>query len=213
MTVTVLDSTFTNNWTYGSSGGGIMNYAMLSVVNSTFTGNSTTGLTGIRGNILGGLGGAIENYYGTVVSINNTFYANSATNGGGAVDNSGTLTLANSIVGGSARAVNCSLSASAPIIDGGYNIEDADTCGFNTALHSLISTTPSLGPLQVNPPGYPIPTLALLPGSPAINAGNDSVCPSTDERGVSRPFGAHCDIGAFEATFTVRWLRLIAVQR
>jgi hypothetical protein len=43
--------------------------------------------------------------------------------------------------------------------------------------------------------------LALLPGSPAIDAGDDLTCPPADQRGVRRPQGAHCDIGAFEQTF------------
>jgi len=42
--------------------------------------------------------------------------------------------------------------------------------------------------------------LALLAGSPAIDAGNPSNCPGTDQRGVARPFGAGCDIGAFESS-------------
>jgi len=41
--------------------------------------------------------------------------------------------------------------------------------------------------------------MALLPGSPAINAGNNANCPSKDQRGVNRPQGSHCDIGAYEA--------------
>jgi len=40
--------------------------------------------------------------------------------------------------------------------------------------------------------------LALLSGSPAIDAGYDPICPGTDLLGVSRPQGAHCDLGAFE---------------
>jgi hypothetical protein len=38
----------------------------------------------------------------------------------------------------------------------------------------------------------------LLPGSPAIDAGANSGCPATDQRGVARPYGLRCDIGAFE---------------
>jgi hypothetical protein len=41
-------------------------------------------------------------------------------------------------------------------------------------------------------------TLALLPGSPAIDSGDDAVCPATDQRGVRRPQGLACDIGSFE---------------
>jgi hypothetical protein len=41
-------------------------------------------------------------------------------------------------------------------------------------------------------------TLALVKNSPAIDAADNAVCPATDQRGVSRPQGAACDIGAFE---------------
>jgi hypothetical protein len=41
-------------------------------------------------------------------------------------------------------------------------------------------------------------TIGLLRGSPAINAGNNATCPTTDQRGVTRPQGGVCDIGAFE---------------
>ena len=52
------------------------------------------------------------------------------------------------------------------------------------------------GPLAEN--GGPTLTHALLAGSPAINAGDDSACPATDQRGVARPQGPHCDIGSVE---------------
>ena len=40
--------------------------------------------------------------------------------------------------------------------------------------------------------------MALLPGSPAIDAGDTSLAPATDQRGFPRPAGAAADIGAFE---------------
>jgi hypothetical protein len=58
-----------------------------------------------------------------------------------------------------------------------------------------------IGPLADN--GGPTQTQALLPGSPAIDAGspskgngNPAACERTDQRGVPRK--ARCDIGAFE---------------
>jgi len=42
--------------------------------------------------------------------------------------------------------------------------------------------------------------MALLPGSVAINAGNNASCAATDQRGIARPQGAACDIGAYELT-------------
>ena len=55
---------------------------------------------------------------------------------------------------------------------------------------------PKLGPLADN--GGPTLTMALLPGSPAIDAGNTSLAPTTDQRGFPRPAGLAADIGAFE---------------
>jgi hypothetical protein len=55
---------------------------------------------------------------------------------------------------------------------------------------------PLIGPLQDN--GGFTQTMALSAGSPAINAAYDASCPSTDQRGVIRPQGSHCDMGAYE---------------
>jgi hypothetical protein len=55
---------------------------------------------------------------------------------------------------------------------------------------------PKLGPLANN--GGPTLTMALLPGSPAIDTGDTSLAPGTDQRGFSRPAGLAADIGAFE---------------
>jgi len=57
-------------------------------------------------------------------------------------------------------------------------------------------TDPEFGPLADN--GGPTLTMALLPGSPAIDAGNTSLAPVTDQRGFPRPAGLAADIGAFE---------------
>ncbi|HET6632676.1 MAG TPA: choice-of-anchor Q domain-containing protein [Rhodanobacteraceae bacterium] len=56
---------------------------------------------------------------------------------------------------------------------------------------------PLLGALQYRS-GF-VPTMSLPFGSPAIDAGDDGVCATTDARGVARPQGLHCDIGAFES--------------
>jgi hypothetical protein len=58
------------------------------------------------------------------------------------------------------------------------------------------STDPLVGPLADN--GGPTLTHALLEGSPAIDAGDDSVCPAVDQRGIARPQGAACDVGSYE---------------
>jgi hypothetical protein len=96
-------------------------------------------------------------------------------------------TLQNTIV-----AANAPVNCFAKMIDGGHDISFPETScpGANV--------DPRLGPLAAN--GGPTLTQALLPGSPAIDAvpATGAGCPATDQRGVSRPQGPACDIGAFE---------------
>jgi hypothetical protein len=92
--------------------------------------------------------------------------------------------------------INCSGGISGGIISLGHNLADDDTCEF-TDPSDLVVADAMLGPLQDN--GGPSETHALLPGSPAIDAGSlDCPPPATDQRGVARPQGAACDIGAVE---------------
>jgi CSLREA domain-containing protein len=91
----------------------------------------------------------------------------------------------------------------------GSNLEDRNDCRFRTA--AFTSTDPVLGTLADN--GGPTLTHALLPGSPAIDVvpscagfpmGAD--LPMVDQRGVERPQGALCDIGAYEVAQVSPWL-------
>ena len=68
---------------------------------------------------------------------------------------------------------------------------------------NIVGQDPLFGPLQYN--GGPTQTHALLPGSPAIDAGAPAGCTgaagaplTTDQRGFPRPYGPACDIGAVE---------------
>ena len=75
------------------------------------------------------------------------------------------------------------------------------------------NTDPLLGPLADNG-GY-TETMELLPGSPALEVGHGLICTMTpvdsvDQRGVARPIGLGCDIGAYEAPM---WLFLPLVMR
>src|SRR5438552_2553079 len=119
---------------------------------------------------------------------------------GGGVYNQGTLTLTDVIVADSTSADSC--AGSGTLTSQGHNLDSGNTCGF-TGPGDLVDMDPRLGPLQDN--GGPTPTQALLPGSPAIDAGGDDCPPPlTDQRGFSRPADgngdgiATCDIGAFE---------------
>jgi hypothetical protein len=187
--LTVINTTFSDNTAIGGDpggGGGIRNYnGSVTVSNSAFSGNTTAGA-----------GGGIHNYFGTVTVSNSTFSGNSAANFGGGIynHNSGSVetTFKNTIVANSPSGSNCS----GTITDGGGNLSYPDTTCPG------INSDPKLGALQDN--GGPTWTMALLPGSAAIDAGNDAICAAPpvsglDQRGVARPQRPRCDIGAYEA--------------
>ena len=160
----------------------------LVVSNSTISGNSAGG-GGSEGH---GYGGGISAGAGLTLS-SSTVTENSALfiskqGGGGGVE--GALTAENSIVAdnSSETGPNCLKAATSK----GNNIENGSSCGFGAAGDQ--TAEPLLGPLQDN--GGPGPTHALLAGSPALDHG--AACPATDERGVVRPQGAACDVGAYE---------------
>ena len=104
-------------------------------------------------------------------------------------------------MGDGLRGANC--DASAPISDGGYNIDTGSSCGFSTSNHSLPNTAPRLDALASN--GGPTQTMALAAGSPALDVIPPSVtgCSGgTDQRGIARPQGSGCDVGAYELVVT-----------
>jgi hypothetical protein len=110
------------------------------------------------------------------------------------------FTVHSSIVAGNAAAPG-SPECSSTLTSLGYNLESASDCGF-TATGDVQSANPMLGALGAN--GGPTQTLPIVAASPAIDAGDPACPPSAgDQRGVSRPQGARCDIGAFEAVLTM----------
>src|SRR5262249_38817193 len=182
----------------------------MTVTNTTISGNSAGGFRTV-----GGMGGGIFNtgrltLTNVTIAQNNAFDSlNPAMGGGIATQGSGTTTLRNVILASNAivtrlapplgtttfvRSENCAGSGSATSL--GDDLSSDATCPF-TAAGDLQNTDPQLGPLLNN--GGMTPTHALLPGSPAIDAGTNAGCPSTDQRGVARPQGTRCDIGAYEA--------------
>ncbi|UCF41623.1 MAG: hypothetical protein JSW43_04655, partial [Gemmatimonadota bacterium] len=140
-------------------------------------------------------GGGIYNG-GNLTLTNSTVSGNTAYWGGGIHASwMGYATLTNTIVAdnGAPTGANCLASVLSSL---GYNLTDDTSCGV-TAPGDLIVADAMLGPLQDN--GGPTQTHDLLPGSPAIDAGSPGCPPpDTDQRGVARPQGAACDIGAFE---------------
>lgn len=169
-------------------GAGIYNTFVMAIQNSTISGNETA--------VANGDGGGILN--SNLLTVNSsTIFANSASDQGGGLRNaSGIITLSNTIV--AQNGADCSGSG---VQSSGYNLAGDATCNF-AAAGDRTSTNPQLGPLQDNSGNTP--THALLPGSPALNAGNPAAvgdapaCTAVDQRGISRPQAERCDIGAFE---------------
>lgn len=188
-TVTIADSTVSGNTAAGASagGGGIANEAgTVALTNVTLSGNSAP------------MGGAIYNtdsaaIEGSVTGNNVTIAANTSANGA-LFTEGGSVTIRNTIVGTN-TGTNCATGAGGTFFSTGHNISSDNSCPA-TAEGDLASTDPQLGPLADN--GGSTQTHALMPASPAIDAGDDTGCSGTDQRGIDRPQGAHCDIGAFE---------------
>jgi uncharacterized repeat protein (TIGR02543 family) len=178
-TLTLTNSTLSNN-SSDSDGAGIYSQGSLSITNSTFSGN-----------VSGGEGGGIYSAYIDATITNSTLSSNSADYLGG--DLYGAATLVNTILG-PATPDTCR----GIFIDGGHNIDAGWNCDFwmdpTTSRSGVDPLLAALGDY-----GGPTQTMALLPGSPAIDAGDALSCPSKDQRGVVRPQGSVCDIGAFES--------------
>ena len=203
--LTLTNSTVSGN-TAGGSGGGIFGNSgsSLTLTNSTVSGN-TAGSSG--GGIFGVNGGTITN---STIANNTADADNNGTgNGGGIFVSSGIFTIANSIIagnfdGGFETPDLGSNVAGVGFTNGGNNLIGAnDGFAATFAPSALIGTiaapvNPQLALLANN--GGTTLTHALLPNSPALNAGNNANAPvGNDQRGLPRISGIAVDIGAFEA--------------
>jgi hypothetical protein len=212
-TVTITDSTISNNGA-GFAGGGIFSSLhMLTVTNSTISNNSAEfGLGGgiygslmtmvrnstISGNTARGGGGGMSTG-GTATITNSTISDNSTPSRGGALLSFGAATIGDTIL--NAGASGGTIANSGTFTSLGYNLASDSGGGVLTGPGDQINTNPMLGPLQDN--GGPTFTQALLPGSPAINAGVPIFItppPRYDQRGPGFPRVVHgrIDIGSFE---------------
>jgi hypothetical protein len=199
-TVTANGVTFEDDGGFNYDGGAAFLYEGASVTfkNTTIVGSGTSST----------FGGGIDNDGSTLTLINDTLSDN--VRGSLETDVGGDTSVENTIIGSgfsdegfdfdcvAAGKGNDAGTTTAKAItnDLGNNIDQDGVCGLN-ASGDQSGVNPELAPIADN--GGPTPTEALLHGSPAIEAGNDAACPATDQRGIARPQGAHCDIGAFEA--------------
>jgi CSLREA domain-containing protein len=209
----VEDSTLSAN--HADSGGGIFSSGVLSMTNSTVSGNtadtSGAGLFNATGTA------ALSNV--TVVDNRADLDADGNGNGGGICGSGGAVTLKNTIV-----AVNADWTPSpgdihydlsGPIDGNATNlIGDITGCTGSAGSGSdIVDPDPGTAMLLENNGGETW-THAIRPFSPAYNAvldctdlDGDPV--SEDQRGVSRPQRAACDIGAFELVVLVRYLPVV----
>ncbi|MEW6494201.1 MAG: DUF4347 domain-containing protein [Cyanobacteriota bacterium] len=200
-TVKILNSTISGN--IGDNSGGIYNgQGTVTVTNSTISGNTATGN-----------GGGISNYSGTLTVTHSTITGNVAdSDGNGTGDgggiyiyDGGTAEVNNSIIAGNfdnSPAPN----PSHPDVSGSFTTNNFNlignpigSTGFENdktfASEGITDITQVLDPV-LSDNGGPTQTHALVFGSPAIDMASVGV--TTDQRGVSRPFGSNPDIGAVE---------------
>lgn len=219
--LTMDNSTVENN--SAVTGGGYVINGLALITETSLLGNTATdkggalycasSVSGIRkatlenitvANNSAAIGSAITYANSGVVEITNaTIVGNHATSGtgqGGALSSNGgggSLTIKNSIVANNDNngvLLNCGVASG--VISQGYNLSDNSDCPFNSTSDKL-NVNPQLGALQNN--GGFAKTLALLTGSPAINAiPTPALCPAYDQRGAARSANGTCDIGAFE---------------
>jgi CSLREA domain-containing protein len=212
-TVTVSNSTFSQNTTDGS-GGAIFSFLTVTVINSTITNNVAT------------TGGGLSSGGGSLTLVNDTISGNSLnvsgnSKGAGIAYTGKSISLRNTIVAGNIGSQDPDLfstDGSSAVTSNGHNLIGATDGSSGWVPSDLTGTSaqplnPLLGPLQDN--GGPTQTMALPADSPALDAGDDSVLGAplnltSDERGFPRKSRNHVDIGAFELddvqtgnTFTV----------
>jgi hypothetical protein len=208
--LTIINSAVSSNT--ADLGGGVYNGGTLNIVNSTISGNTANEGAGIYNAV-------------TLTIINSTFSINTALQIAGAVFNTGTLVIANSTISNNSSmflaggvvnlnnfqigntvlnegpsSANIYNNSSGVVMSIGYNLSSDDAFGILTGPGDQIRTNPMVGPLQNN--GGHTLTHALLPGSPAIDAGNPNFTPPPflDQRGPGFPrvVNGRIDIGSFE---------------
>jgi hypothetical protein len=229
-TLTIVGSTIANNTAEGGSselgnggnaqGGGIFSLSdTATFVNCTLVGNAAVGGTSFQATNGSAFGGGASLFNSTMPVLGCTIAGNSvtgtATSSGGGLDGAA-FELLNTIVAGNSAPIE-------PDIHTRLGIETVDHSligvwinqFFTPGSGNQIGTTaapinPHLGALANN--GGATRTMALLSGSPAINAGSNAwVTAATDERGLPRIVGASVDIGAFEVQEPNVTVHLIAV--
>ena len=188
-----------------------------------------------------GYGGAIFNYAGSVtldfVSLTGNSVASGTNGAGGSADGGAIYSLGDSPAGCNAGGNACNTSGNATLMmthsiaasstgaanvvvvaainggsssgSGSYNAIDA-TAGFTAS--NAVSGTLLLGALPATLTGGMMDVMIPQTGSAAIDAAGAAPCSQTiDQRGIARPQGAACDVGAVEVVTAVNQATLTAI--
>lgn len=203
---------FQDNQAVQGHGGGLFNYNsdVLSLRSVTFQGNTAgdkgggmytyitnptlENVTFLANRAVSEGGGLFSASDGPLVN-HATFYANTAGTSGGAMNTTTLLwgNVRNSIVWGNTP-------DQIPACSGiSYSVVEGETVcpGMGNTNRSPLLGAPGDYGSTDSLPG--LVTVPLLPGSSAIDAADPAYCSLKDQRGVDRPQGAGCDIGAYEA--------------
>ena len=220
-TLTLNNSTITNNFGVYGLAGGISNAGTLTINNSVISNNiSDDDFSGAYGAKGGGIGnGGTLTINNSTISGNQAISCCTATTGGG-IYNGGTATIKNSTIAnnqayqgsgiynypgamleiGNTILNNDTFNNSGTVVSDGYNLSIDSGAGFLTATGDQINTDPKLDPNGLQNNGGATQTIALQSISPAINAG-DPNAPAQDQRYYLRA-GAP-DKGAYEYAGTL----------
>jgi len=189
-------------------GGGIANnFGTVTVENSTVSGNRVSGGVSARGPGMA-FGGGIFNASGSVTLDHATIAANSVPagiveSGGGFANVGGVVELKDTILAANIATLDFVNLLAGDFHSGGFNLIGSTNVPVPPGpsdQFNITATALRLGPLQDN--GGPTFTHALLCGSPAIDAGDNTDAPATDQRGFPRIVRGVIDIGAFEDSNT-----------
>ncbi len=200
----IAENTVTAGASSDAAGGVVSEGGDMTVTNSTISGNQGAG-TGKADNAGGGIvqeGGALTLVYatisGNVSPLTDGKPATQIKNDGGALNTFG------SVIGPRHAGIDDCVQDGGPTNSHGFNFTDDTSCGIKTSTDITNKTDPGLGALGlhdsgVRPVQLPATGSPLLDAIPQANCKDDGAAKiTTDERGVARPQGTACDIGAVE---------------
>lgn len=204
-----------NEFTVGNGGGVYIVNGDAEISNSTLSGNQANG-SGNLSAVGGGLASFGLSAPSQVTLVNTTLQNNSAAGAGGALANisvnfPAVLEVANSAIGSNpAPGSLACFNLGGLLTSLGNNLDQGTSCPF-TLPTDLPGTNPALAPLLNS--GGPTATHRPLPGSPLLNSADPGRCAAApvsgvDQRGVTRPQGVGCDIGAVEQAWAATSLRM-----